>query len=90
MPQDPRANPRPLPGRSPGWADLRGATRLATDATLGLTALVEAMHARIASTPGLKGPEQTSGITGLVYRSIRGVTRLVGGSVDALLGALTV
>ncbi len=68
---------------------MRGAARLAVDATLGLTALVEAMHARIASVPGLKGPEQTRGITGLVYRSVRGVTRLVGGSVDALLAALT-
>lgn len=70
-------------------ADVRGAARLAVDATLGLTDLVEAMHARIASVPGFKGREQTSGITGLVYRSVRGVTRLVGGRVDALLGALT-
>ena len=69
--------------------DLRGATRLAVDATLGLTSLVESMHARIASVPGLKGPEKTTGITGLVYRTVRGVTRLVGGSVDALLAALT-
>jgi hypothetical protein len=30
--------------------------------------------------------QPTSGITGLVYRSVRGVTRLVGGSLDALLG----
>ena len=29
-------------------SDLRGAVRLATDATAGLTDLVEAMHARIA------------------------------------------
>ena len=70
-------------------ADLRGATRLAAEATLGLAALVEAMHARIASMPGLPGPAQTSGITGLVYKSVRGVTRLVGGSIDGLLGALT-
>ena len=68
--------------------DVRGAARLAVDATLGLTALVEAMHARIASVPGLPGPEQTKGITGLVYRSVRGVTRLVGGSLDGLLAAL--
>ena len=34
-------------------ADLRGAARLATDATAGLTDLVEAMHARIARVPGL-------------------------------------
>jgi hypothetical protein len=76
----------PVPPRS---THLRGAARLATDATAGLVGLVEAMHARIASVPGLpvRG-ERTSGITGLVYRSIHGVTRLVGGSVDALLALI--
>jgi hypothetical protein len=72
-------------------ADLRGAARLATDATTGLADLVEALHARIARVPGLPpaGPDgRTRGITGLVYRSVRGVTRVVGGSVDALLGVL--
>ena len=69
--------------------DLRGATRLATDATLALAALVEAMHARIASAPGLRGGEQTRGITGLVYKSVRGMTRLVGGSLDGVLTTLT-
>jgi hypothetical protein len=66
---------------------LRGAARLATDATAGLVALVEAMHARIASPPGVpvRAGERTSGVTGLVYRSVHGVTKLVGGSVDALL-----
>lgn len=70
-------------------ADLRGVALLATDATAGLTDLVEAMHARIARVPlvGCAAPDgRTGGITGLVYRSVRGVTRLVGGSVDALLG----
>ena len=37
-------------------ADLRGAARLTTDAVAGLTSLVEAMHARIASLPSLPGP----------------------------------
>ena len=69
--------------------DARGAARLATDGTLALTALVEAMHARIASLPGRRGPEQTRGITGLVYQTVRGVTRVVGGGVDSLLAALT-
>jgi hypothetical protein len=38
--------------------DLRGLTRLAFDATRGVTGLVEAMHAEIASGPGrpLAGP----------------------------------
>lgn len=78
--------PRPRP------ADLRGAVRLATDATTGLTDLVEAVHQRIARVPGLAPVAEdgrTSGITGLVYRSVRGVTRLVGGSLDGLLGLLT-
>jgi len=72
-------------------ADLRGAARIATDATAGLTDLVEAMHDRIARVPGLRAPApdgRTRGITGLVYRTIRGATRLVGGSIDALLGLI--
>jgi pimeloyl-ACP methyl ester carboxylesterase len=78
----------PLPIRR---SDLRGAARLATDATAGLTDLVEALHERIARLPGLpaRQPEgRTSGVTGLVYKSVRGVTRLVGGSIDALLRLL--
>jgi hypothetical protein len=70
---------------------LRGAARLATDATAGLTDLVEAMHERVARVPGLDPRPldgRTGGVTGLVYKSIRGVTRLVGGSIDALLGLL--
>ncbi len=69
--------------------DIRGATRLALDATAGLTDLVEAMHQRIASPPGATAADgRTGGLTGLVYQSIRSVTKLVGGSVDSLLGLL--
>jgi PGAP1-like protein len=72
--------------------DLRGVSRLAVDATTGLTDLVEALHARIARTPaGLGGPVVAGavhGITGLVYKSIRGVTRVVGGGIDAVLAQL--
>ena len=73
-------------------ADLRGAARLTADAVLGLTSLVEAMHGRIASLPRLRGTsaedERTRGLTGLVYETVRGVTRVVGGSAEALLGWL--
>jgi hypothetical protein len=72
-------------------SDLRGAQRLATAATLGITDLVEALHHTILRSPHPLGnaPQgQTGGITGLVYKSVRGITRLVGGSVDALLGLL--
>ncbi len=82
-----------MPQRPPiQSSDLRGAVRLATDATAGLTDLVEAMHERIARIPGFGAPSldgRTGGITGLVYKSVRGVTRVVGGSIDALLGLLT-
>jgi len=69
---------------------LRGAAKLAVEATTGLTDLVEAVHARVAKLPGLPSPAdgRTRGITGLVYKTIRGVTRAVGGSVDTLLPVL--
>jgi pimeloyl-ACP methyl ester carboxylesterase len=68
---------------------LRGATRLAVDATTGVTRLVEAMHAEIARLPLTAHRDTTTGIAGLVYRSIRGVTKLVGGGLDTALAALT-
>jgi pimeloyl-ACP methyl ester carboxylesterase len=73
----------------PSPTALRGATRLAIDATTGVTRLVEAMHAEITRLPLAPPRDSTSGVTGLVYRSIRGVTRLVGGGLDAALAALT-
>ena len=72
-------------------SDLHGFSRLTIDAVGGLTDLVEAMHHNIASTPAVLGKTKTgrtTGITGLVYRSVRGMTRLVGGGVDAVLGRL--
>ena len=72
-------------------ADLRGAARLATDATAGLADLVEAMHERIARLPwpGRAPPDgRVGGIAGMVYRSVRGVARGVGGGIEALLGSL--
>jgi pimeloyl-ACP methyl ester carboxylesterase len=72
-------------------SDMRGYSRLAIDATLGLTTLVEIMHHNILRTPGILGkPTQhpARGITGLVYKSIRGVTNLVGGGIDRGLGLL--
>lgn len=73
-------------------ADIRGVSRLAIDATIGLTRLVETMHHTIVRTPGILGrhtQEPTRGITGLVYRTIQGATRLVGSGIDALIAQLT-
>ena len=73
-------------------SDLRGATRLVIDATAGLTGLVEAMHTNIAKKPTkLGGPivdGAVNGVATLVYKSIRGVTRAVGGGLDVALGTV--
>jgi hypothetical protein len=70
-----------------GAADIYGLGRLAADAALGLTDLVEAAHHAIAARiPGAPTPPR--GIPGLVYGSIRGISRAVGGSLDALLAPL--
>ena len=72
-------------------SDLHGVGRLAVDATLGLTRVVETMHHNLLRVPGVFGKathEPVSGLTGMVYRSIRGVTRLVGGGVDTVLAQL--
>ncbi len=72
-------------------ADVRGASRLAVDAVAATTRLVEAMHytiARRAAPKGLVGWTATRGIPGLVYRSVRGITRLVGSGIDAALAPL--
>ncbi|HEX9181857.1 MAG TPA: alpha/beta hydrolase [Burkholderiales bacterium] len=73
-------------------SDLRGLARLATHAIGGLVDLVEAMHHTISnpfSTGGARTRPRTRGLTGLVYRSVRGVNRLVGRQLDAVLEQLT-
>ena len=71
--------------------DVRGASRLAVEATVAVTELVEALHRRIAEVPvRWSGPAGRSvdAITGGVYRTVRGVTHAVGGGLDAALGRL--
>ena len=49
------------------------------------------MHRTIAGSVdagAAQAPGRTRGITGLVYKSVRGVTRLVGGGLDAILAQL--
>jgi pimeloyl-ACP methyl ester carboxylesterase len=57
----------------------------------GLIDLVDALHRSIAQGPRLPGApseEKCRGITGLVYRSVRSTSRLVGESLDAILASL--
>lgn len=73
-------------------SDLQGLTRLITDATLGITDLVEAMHRRIVHPPLLPStPIQNliSKIAGFTFNNIRWSTRMIGGGTDKALGQLS-
>lgn len=62
-----------------------------TQATEGVVRIVEGVHQSVWSTlgfPGSKVAGETRGLTGLVYRSIIGITRLIGKGVDSSLAAL--
>jgi len=68
--------------------DLRGATRIAIDASTGITDIVERMHRTIQRRPwplGTAPSDSTRGITGFVYRRVRGTMRIVGKGLDATL-----
>jgi len=69
-------------------SDLVGLNLLATDVTAELTDLAEALHNNIVCSPGIVGTpmqEHSSAIAALVFESVRSVTRLVGGTTDAIL-----
>ena len=71
--------------------DLRGASRLAIEATRSVVDLVEAMHLTIGGGPAVLGrplAAPTRAITGLVYGRIRGVTSRVGAGIDRALAKL--
>ncbi len=70
-------------------ADLAGASRLAIEAVMGVTELVEAVHMNVLNKAiGTPVVRPVAGVTSLVYRSVKGVTRIVGGGLDAVLGKL--
>ena len=71
-------------------SDVRGVLKLGSDATVGITGLVEQMHSTIADRAlplGRPRGGRTGGITGVVYRSVRGVTRLASWGIDSSLRA---
>jgi hypothetical protein len=72
-----------LPGTLP---DLLALGRLVGDAVIGVTDVVEDVHRTVASVSPVVGrsrPGRTRGITGLVYRGVRGVTAAVAAGLDA-------
>ncbi len=78
-------------------ADLRGVSRLAVEGTIGATDLVEEVHRSLLRLPRLganagrhRGQRRPlRGISGFVYRTVRGIARLVGRGVDGGLAALS-
>ena len=87
--------PPPAPPKNPlrhlRASDARAIAQLATQATAGVTGIVEGVHQAVWRTlgaPGGKVPGQARGITGLVYQGVQGVTQLVGKGVDAALAKL--
>jgi pimeloyl-ACP methyl ester carboxylesterase len=72
-------------------SDARALSRLTIDAIGRIVDLVEAMHYNVARIPGFSAEtksERTTGITGLVYRSIGVTVALVGHTLDRLLARL--
>ncbi|MCB2000721.1 MAG: alpha/beta hydrolase, partial [Rhodoferax sp.] len=72
-------------------SDLRAAARLATQATLGTSGIVEGVHQSVWRTLGAPGGAQsdrTRGLTGLVYRCVNGITQAVGAGLDTALARL--
>ena len=72
-------------------SDARGASRLLLDGSAGVVDVVERMHRTIQRRPwpvGQPVQEVTRGITGFVYRSVRGSMRVIGRGLDASLAPL--
>ncbi len=65
---------------------LRGTSQLVTEAVSGVVDTVEAMHRNISGLAPIVGASRegrTRGITGLVYRSVRVISRAAGVGIDA-------
>ena len=89
--------PRTRSDLSPGLlrhlrpGDLPAAAQLAVKATHGVIDLTESVHQSVRRRIGLSAgasPERTGGLTGQVYRAVRGVAGLVGTGTEAALAAL--
>jgi hypothetical protein len=70
---------------------IRAAAKLVTQATIGITNITEGVHRSVKRTLLLEKKSEastTTGISGLVYKSIRGTTGLVSGAIDKALVAI--
>jgi len=68
-------------------SDLRGISMLSVDAVKGTTKVVESLHSTISQYTSILGDpkEKTKGLTGMIYKSVNGVTYLLGEGINAVL-----
>ena len=69
-------------------SDIRAVTKLPTQATSGVTEIVEGVHQSVLNTMGISSAGatgKTAGVPGLVYRSIHGITQLLGKGLEATM-----
>lgn len=76
-------------------SDLQGLAQLAAQGTVGVANIAEGVHANVLRTLGLPVGQgaatgRTRGLTGFVYRSVRGIARVAGAGSQAVLSLLPV
>jgi len=69
-------------------SDIRGIAQLATQATTGVTRIVEGVHHSVLNTKGIPGGKVIHSISGVVYKSVHAATFAVGKGVDVVLSKL--
>lgn len=72
-------------------ADLRAAAQVVAEATHGVIDITEGVHQSVRRRLGLPAgasEQRTGGLTGQIYRAVRGVTGFVGWGTDAALAGL--
>ena len=71
-------------------SDLQALAQLATQATIGVTHIVEGVHQSVWSTLGVNGggAGRTGGLTGAIYQGIRTLAQLLGTGAEQLLPRL--
>ncbi|RKG88061.1 alpha/beta hydrolase [Corallococcus sp. CA049B] len=80
------------PGARKNAEALRGASRLAVQATRGVMGLVEEVHRTIASGPSVLGrplERPARAVTGWIYGTLQEVARHAGAGLDAVLAQLS-
>lgn len=80
-----------MPNNNNKSSYLQGLTKLITDATIGITDLVEAMHKRVVHPPFLPATpiqQLITNIAGITYKNIRLGTQFIGGSLNLVLEQL--